>query len=90
MKDVFGYNTRMLKPRTTSTKNLLETEAAVRYSNLMVHWCTSFKIGFWIFKRARAAGAKVHTSSPVLDWETRNGIHYLRTPMARSKLNESL
>jgi gamma-glutamylputrescine oxidase len=38
------------------------------------------KLAYGYLKMARAAGAAVHPSSPVIGWETRNGIHYLKTP----------
>ncbi|MFP5506848.1 MAG: NAD(P)/FAD-dependent oxidoreductase, partial [Gammaproteobacteria bacterium] len=38
------------------------------------------KLAFGYLKKARALGAKVHPASPVQGWETRNGVHYLRTP----------
>jgi glycine/D-amino acid oxidase-like deaminating enzyme len=38
------------------------------------------KLAFGYMKMARALGARVHPSSPVTGWETRNGVHHLRTP----------
>ncbi|AZP31145.1 MULTISPECIES: NAD(P)/FAD-dependent oxidoreductase [Acinetobacter] len=80
MKDVFGYNTRMLSREQLHEEFVGDQEAAgalLEPDGIGVH---PLKLAFGYLKRARAAGAKVHTSSPVLDWETRNGIHYLRTP----------
>ncbi|MCP6508398.1 FAD-binding oxidoreductase, partial [Klebsiella pneumoniae] len=38
------------------------------------------KLAFGYLRKARALGAKVHPGSPVQGWQTRDGIHYLRTP----------
>src|SRR5205807_8360880 len=38
------------------------------------------KIAFGYMRKARALGAMIHHASPVIGWETRNGIHYLKTP----------
>ncbi len=80
MKDVFGYNTRMLSRQELQEEFVNDQEAVgalFEPDGVGVH---PLKLAFGYLKRARAAGAKVHTSSPVLDWETRNGVHYLRTP----------
>ncbi len=38
------------------------------------------KLAYGYIKKARALGAKIHPSSPVTGWETRDGVHSLRTP----------
>ena len=80
MRDVFGYQTRMLSREQLHEEFVADQEAAgalLEPDGVGVH---PLKLAFGYLKRARAAGAKVHTSTPVLSWETRNGIHYLQTP----------
>ena len=80
MKDIFGYNTRMLSREQLHEEYVADQEAAGALhepDGVGVH---PLKLAFGYLKRARAAGAKVHTSTPVLSWETRHGIHYLKTP----------
>jgi len=80
MKEAFGYQTRMLSREQLHEEYVADQEAAgalLEPDGVGVH---PLKLAFGYLKRARAAGAKVHTSSPVLGWETHNGIHYLRTP----------
>lgn len=80
MKEIFGYQTRMLNREQLHEEYVADQEAAgalLEPDGVGIH---PLKLAFGYLKRARAAGAKVHTSSPVLGWETHNGIHYLRTP----------
>jgi glycine/D-amino acid oxidase-like deaminating enzyme len=46
------------------------------------------KLAFGYLNMARDLGAKVHTSSPVIEWRTINNIHYLRTPGGVVKANK--
>lgn len=80
MREAFGYQTRMLSREQLHEEFVADQEAAgalFEPDGIGIH---PLKLAFGYLKRARAAGAKVHTSTPVLNWETRNGIHYLQTP----------
>ncbi|WP_323127578.1 NAD(P)/FAD-dependent oxidoreductase [Acinetobacter rathckeae] len=80
MKEVFGYKTRMLSREQLHEEYVADQEATgalLEPDGIGVH---PLKLAFGYLKRARAAGAKVHTSTPVLSWETHQGIHYLTTP----------
>jgi gamma-glutamylputrescine oxidase len=80
MKQVFGYQTRMLSREQLQQEFVADQEAvAAMYEpeGIGVH---PLKLAFGYLKRARAAGAIVHTSSPVLGWHCVNGVHYLQTP----------
>jgi glycine/D-amino acid oxidase-like deaminating enzyme len=80
MRDVFGYDTRMLAPEEIRTQYVDDRDshgAMHEVEGIGVH---PLKLAHGYLKRARALGAKVHPSSPVMSWETRSGMHYLRTP----------
>lgn len=38
------------------------------------------KLAYGYMKEARRLGAKIHPGSPVIEWNTRNGVHHLSTP----------
>ncbi|MBJ9424582.1 NAD(P)/FAD-dependent oxidoreductase [Acinetobacter seifertii] len=80
MREIFGYKTRMLSREQLHEEFVADQEAAgalLEPDGVGIH---PLKLAFGYLKRARAAGAKIHTSTPVISWETRNGIHYLQTP----------
>ncbi|WEI19332.1 FAD-dependent oxidoreductase [Acinetobacter proteolyticus] len=80
MREAFGYQTRILGREQLHEEFVADQEAAgalFEPEGVGVH---PLKLAFGYLKRARAAGAKVHTSTPVLNWETYNGMHYLKTP----------
>lgn len=80
MRSVFGYDTRMLSPEELRSEYCNDQEAAgalYEPEGVGVH---PLKLAFGYHRLARQYGAKIHTSSPVEGWETRGGMHYLRTP----------
>ena len=80
MKDVFGYATQMLSAAELRARFCNDHEAAgalLEPDGVGVH---PLKLAFGYLRKALALGVKVHTGSPVLGWETRDGAHYLRTP----------
>ncbi|HEY4296923.1 MAG TPA: FAD-binding oxidoreductase [Paraburkholderia sp.] len=79
-KDVFGYPSELLSAQTLRREFVDDHEAAGALhepDGIGVH---ALKLAFGYLRLARAAGAKVHPGSPVLGWETVNGVHHLRTP----------
>lgn len=79
-REIFGYDTRMLSPEEVRSEYCDEREmvGAMRESQgVGVH---PLKFTFGLIRKARALGVKVHPSSPVQGWETKNGIHHLQTP----------
>lgn len=55
-----------------------ESHGALRFPDaLAVH---PLKLAFGMLAEARAAGAQVHSASPVLGWDKNNGTHILVTP----------
>ena len=80
MRDIFGYDTRILSPQEVREGYVNDAEccgAMHEPDGIGVH---PLKLAFGYLKLARALGVKVHPASPVLGMETRNGLHYLKTP----------
>lgn len=80
MKEVFGYATRMLSREELHERYVADQEAAgalYEPDGVGVH---PLKLAFGYIRKARALGVKIHPASPVLGWETINGVHHLRTP----------
>lgn len=80
MRDVFGYDTRILSADTVRREYVNDAEVAGAMhepDGIGVH---PLKLAFGYLSKARALGATVHPASPVIGFETRNGVHHLRTP----------
>lgn len=80
MRDQFGYDTRMLSADEVRSQycNDQDAQGAMHEAEgICVH---PLKLAYSYMKRARAGGARVHPSSPVIGWETRGGVHHLKTP----------
>jgi glycine/D-amino acid oxidase-like deaminating enzyme len=80
MKDVFGYDTRMLTRSELHEQFVADQEAAGALhepDGVGVH---PLKLAFGYIRKARALGVRIHPASPVTGWETINGLHHLRTP----------
>lgn len=79
-RETFGYNTRMLSAEEVRRDYCDEREnagAMLEAEGVGVH---PLKLTFGLIRKARSLGVKIHTASPVQGWETRGGVHYLRTP----------
>ncbi|SHE43627.1 Glycine/D-amino acid oxidase [Modicisalibacter ilicicola DSM 19980] len=80
LRETFDYDARILDGETVKRDWVGDTEAAGAMhepEGIGVH---AGKLAFGYHRKARALGAKIHPSSPVQGWETRNGVHYLKTP----------
>ncbi|MGH8819826.1 MAG: NAD(P)/FAD-dependent oxidoreductase [Rhodoferax sp.] len=80
MRETFGYKTRMLSAEEVRRDYCDEREnagAMLEAEGVGVH---PLKLTFGLIRKARSLGVKIHTASPVQGWETRAGVHYLRTP----------
>lgn len=80
MKRIFGYDTRMLSTAEVHERYVRDQEchgALLEPLGIGVH---PLKLAFGYLRLARAAGARVHTASPVTGIESRDGVHHLRTP----------
>jgi glycine/D-amino acid oxidase-like deaminating enzyme len=80
MREVFGYDARMLSAAEVHRDYVKDDEtfgALHEPDGIGVH---PLKLAFSYLRAARALGVKVHPSSPVIGFETRSGVHHLRTP----------
>ncbi|MCC4118431.1 FAD-binding oxidoreductase [Aromatoleum toluclasticum] len=80
LRDVFKYDARILDADTVKREYVDDKEAAGAMHEPEGIGIHAGKLAFGYLKKARALGVKVHPSSPVMGWETRNGVHYLKTP----------
>lgn len=79
-REIFGYDTRMLSAEEVRRDYCDEREtvgAMLEAEGVGIH---PLKFTFGLIQKARALGAQVHPGSPVQGWETKNGLHHLRTP----------
>jgi glycine/D-amino acid oxidase-like deaminating enzyme len=80
MREVFGYDTRMLTREEVGEQYVKDADscgAMHEKEGIGVH---PLKLAFGYLRAARALGVKVHPASPVTGFETRGGVHHLRTP----------
>jgi glycine/D-amino acid oxidase-like deaminating enzyme len=80
LREVFKYDARILDADTVKREYVDDKEAAGAMHEPEGIGIHAGKLAFGYLKKARALGAKVHPSSPVMGWETKNGVHYLKTP----------
>lgn len=80
LQRVFNYPASYLDAREVQHTHVGGTQShgALRLPDaLAVH---PLKLALGVHRLARAAGATVHTASPVLQWQRHGGEHHLRTP----------
>lgn len=80
MRQHFGYDARMLSAEEVRRDWCGDQDAkGAQYESegISVH---PLKLAHGYLKMARELGARVHPASPVIGWETKNGVHHLRTP----------
>ena len=80
MREVFGYDTRMLSAAEVREQYVDDADshgALHEPDGIGVH---PLKLAFGYIRLARSLGVKIHPASPVVGMETRNGVHYLKTP----------
>jgi len=80
MREVFGYDTRMLSRAELHERYAHDQEAAgalLEPDGTGVH---PLKLAFGYLRQARALGARVHPCSPVLGWDNDGSTFRLRTP----------
>lgn len=80
LREVFKYDARILDADTVKRDYVDDKEAAGAMHEPEGIGIHAGKLAFGYLKKARALGVKVHPSSPVMGWETKNGVHYLKTP----------
>ncbi|SAL51738.1 FAD-dependent oxidoreductase [Caballeronia arvi] len=80
MRDVFGYDTRMLSAKEVAQSYVDDREscgALLEPDGIGVH---PLKLAFGYMRMVRSLGVKVHTGTPVLNVETIRGVHHVKTP----------
>lgn len=80
LRETFDYDAQILDAATVKRDWVGDTEAAGAMHEPEGIGIHAGKLAFGYHEKARALGAKIHPSSPVQGWETRNGVHYLKTP----------
>ncbi|NIC06273.1 NAD(P)/FAD-dependent oxidoreductase [Billgrantia bachuensis] len=80
LRDVFDYDAQILNGETVKRDWVGDQEAAGAMHEPEGIGIHAGKLAFGYLRKARALGARVHPSSPVQGWETRDGVHYLKTP----------
>ncbi|MBY5947754.1 NAD(P)/FAD-dependent oxidoreductase [Photobacterium rosenbergii] len=80
LRQTFNYDAQILDAETVKNQFVGDQEAAGAMHEPEGIGIHAGKLAFGYLKKARALGATVHPASPVIGWETRNGIHYLKTP----------
>ncbi|MGJ4943840.1 NAD(P)/FAD-dependent oxidoreductase [Bradyrhizobium sp. HKCCYLS1011] len=80
LNDVFGYASRVLSREELRRDFVDEAEAVGAVHEPLGTGVHPAKLAFGYLKMARDLGARVHTASPVLEIERRDGAFVLRTP----------
>jgi glycine/D-amino acid oxidase-like deaminating enzyme len=80
LQDVFKYDAKIIDEATLKREYVDDREAHGAMHEPEGIGIHAGKLAFGYLKKARALGAKVHPASPVSGWETRNGVHHLKTP----------
>lgn len=80
LREVFDYDARILDADTVKRDWVGDREAVGAMHEPEGIGIHAGKLAFGYLEKARALGVKVHPASPVQGFETRGGVHYLRTP----------
>ncbi|MFW3616807.1 NAD(P)/FAD-dependent oxidoreductase [Billgrantia antri] len=80
LRETFDYDARILDADTVKREWIGDQEAAGAMHEPEGIGIHAGKLAFGYLKKARALGVKVHPASPVQGFETRDGVHYLKTP----------
>ncbi|MDG1432140.1 MAG: FAD-binding oxidoreductase [Paracoccaceae bacterium] len=80
LNNTFGYKSRVMGRDELHEGHVRDMEAVGAMwepDGTCIH---AGKLAFGYVNMARRLGVKIHTGSPVMGWETKNGVHHLRTP----------
>ncbi|SJN27479.1 FAD dependent oxidoreductase [Vibrio casei] len=80
LRDTFDYDAQILDAQTVKRQFVDDQEAFGAMHEPEGIGIHPGKLAFGYINKARALGVKIHPASPVLGWETRKGVHYLKTP----------
>ncbi|WP_128923886.1 NAD(P)/FAD-dependent oxidoreductase [Bradyrhizobium guangxiense] len=87
LNDVFGYATRVVSRQELRHDFVDEAEAVGAVHEPLGTGVHPAKLAFGYLRMARELGVRVHTASPVLGIEQRDGAFVLRTPGGTVKAN---
>lgn len=80
LRKTFGYNAKMISKDELHEKYVHDREAVGAMWEEDGTGIHAGELAFGYQRMARRLGAKIHTSSPVIEWTQSGGLHYLRTP----------
>lgn len=80
LKKVFNYDTELLDAATLRRQYVNEADAKGALHEPIGISVHPLKLAFGYLKLARSLGATIHSSSPVIGWQTVNSVHHLKTP----------
>jgi glycine/D-amino acid oxidase-like deaminating enzyme len=80
MREVFGYDTRMLTREEVGEQYVRDADAHGAMHETEGIGVHPLKLAHGYLRKARELGVKVHPASPVIGFETRAGVHHLHTP----------
>lgn len=80
LRDTFNYDAQIIDAATVKRDWFGDEEACGAMHEPEGIGIHAGKLAFGYHRKARALGVKIHPASPVQGWETRDGVHYLRTP----------
>lgn len=80
LRETFDYDARILDADTVKRDWIGDQEAAGAMHEPEGVGIHAGKLAFGYHRKARALGVKIHPASPVQGFETRGGVHYLKTP----------
>ncbi len=80
LRETFNYDAQIMDADTVKRDWFGDQEAVGAMHEPEGIGIHAGKLAFGYHRKARALGVKIHPSSPVQSWETRDGVHYLTTP----------
>ncbi len=80
LNEVFDYPARIIDQAALKAEYVNDHEAAGAMHEPEGVGIHAGKLAFGYLRKARALGARVHTSSPVSGWRTSGNVHHLTTP----------
>ncbi len=78
--NIFNYKSHFIEKKTLKQDFVDENGAHGALFEPIGIGVNPLKLAFGYMKIARKHGAKIHPSSPVTDWQKKDGYHYLVTP----------
>ena len=80
LRETFNYDCKIFDAATVKRDVVDDKEGAGAMLEPLGTGIHAGKLAYGYLRKARALGATVHPASPVIGWETRDGVHHLKTP----------